>query len=66
VIEEFNGLYIIHTYCRLRTLGSTNSADKLTSGNTTRCQSTASITESPHIARLHRYTSNPLQSKVEV
>ncbi|XP_011690757.1 PREDICTED: uncharacterized protein LOC105451785 [Wasmannia auropunctata] len=48
---------------KLRTLGSISSADKLTSGNTTRCQSTASITESPNIARLHCYTSNPLQPK---
>ncbi|XP_011869419.1 PREDICTED: uncharacterized protein LOC105562883 isoform X2 [Vollenhovia emeryi] len=48
---------------KLRTLGSASPADKLMSGNTTRCQSTASINDSPHIARLHRYTSNPLQSK---
>ncbi|XP_025991636.1 uncharacterized protein LOC105203875 isoform X2 [Solenopsis invicta] len=48
---------------KLRTLGSVSPADKLTSGNTTRCSSTASITESPHIARLHRYTSNTLQSR---
>ncbi|EGI58243.1 hypothetical protein G5I_13677 [Acromyrmex echinatior] len=47
---------------KLRTLGSISSANKLMSSNT-RCQSSASITESPHIARLHRYTSNPLQSK---
>ncbi|KAG5323137.1 SSPO protein, partial [Acromyrmex heyeri] len=47
---------------KLRTLGSISSANKLMSSNT-RCQSSASITESPHIARLHRYTSNPLQPK---
>ncbi|KAL0109016.1 hypothetical protein PUN28_014247 [Cardiocondyla obscurior] len=48
---------------KLRTLGSVSSADKLMSGNATRCQSTASSTESPHIARLHCYTSNSIQSK---
>ncbi|KAL6255317.1 hypothetical protein P5V15_013657 [Pogonomyrmex californicus] len=47
---------------KLRTLGSVSSADKPTLDNA-RCQSTASVTESPHIARLHRYTSNRLQSK---
>ncbi|XP_077267497.1 thrombospondin-1 like protein golden goal isoform X2 [Temnothorax americanus] len=51
------------TPVKLRTLGSVSPANKLTSGNTTRCQSRASITDSPHIARIHRYTSNPLQSK---
>ncbi|XP_012541102.1 uncharacterized protein LOC105839373 isoform X2 [Monomorium pharaonis] len=43
---------------KLRTLGSVSPTDK--SGNTSRCPST---TESPHIARLHRYTSNTLQSR---
>ncbi|KAH0951561.1 hypothetical protein HN011_005593 [Eciton burchellii] len=48
---------------KLRTLGSNNPMmDKLTSDNVS-CQSTASVTGSPQIARLHRYTSNPLQSK---
>jgi len=58
-------IYVYHLYCRLRTLGSNNPMiDKLTSDNVS-CQSTASVTGSPQIARLHRYTSNPLQSKVE-
>ncbi|CAL1681661.1 unnamed protein product [Lasius platythorax] len=48
---------------KLRTLGSNSlTADKLMSDDT-RCQSTAGITDSSQIARLHRYTSNPLQSK---
>ncbi|XP_012054704.1 PREDICTED: uncharacterized protein LOC105617761 [Atta cephalotes] len=47
---------------KLRTLGSVSSANKLMSSNM-RCQNSASITESPHIARLHRYTPNRLQSK---
>lgn len=61
---QFNNVSII-TYYRLRTLGSNSPMiDKLTSDSVS-CQSTASITGSPHIARLHRYASNPLQSKVE-
>ncbi|GAB1859485.1 Acetylcholine receptor subunit alpha-like 2 [Camponotus japonicus] len=48
---------------KLRTLGSnTPAADKLMSDDTI-CQSTASIINSPHIARPHHYASNPLQSK---
>ncbi|EFN76017.1 hypothetical protein EAI_16120 [Harpegnathos saltator] len=47
---------------KLRTLGSNSPAASLTAGDT-RCQSTASMNDSPHIAKLHRYSSNPLQSK---
>ncbi|XP_014468051.1 PREDICTED: uncharacterized protein LOC106740996 isoform X2 [Dinoponera quadriceps] len=49
---------------KLRTLGADSPAtSKLTRAGDTRCQSTAGIHDSPHIARLHRYASNPLQSK---
>ncbi|XP_072764164.1 uncharacterized protein Gogo isoform X3 [Anoplolepis gracilipes] len=47
---------------KLRTLGSNSPADKPMSDDM-RCQSTTTITDSPHIARLHRYTPNTLQSK---
>jgi len=54
-----------YSHYRLRTLGSISSANKLMSSNM-RYQNSANITESPHIARLHRYTPNRLQSKVEI
>ncbi|XP_032671711.1 uncharacterized protein LOC116844362 isoform X2 [Odontomachus brunneus] len=45
---------------KLRTLGSDSPATSNLTIDDTRCQSIASINDSPHIAKLHRY---PLQSK---